>query len=75
MENVLSDVKEAWNKILIREKKCEIYFKTAKTEQIEHYLPAFNEMTYHESLLTRRFKELTGREMTNREVEKGFENV
>ena len=70
-------MKKAYNVLISREQKAEIFFKNEKVSQVtkEAWIPEFNTITECLSLLMRDYKKLQGINMTDTEVLTGFKDV
>ena len=71
----IGDLKEAYNLLLQREKKAEVFFKNDKVTQAKKdaWVPEFTKITELLSNLMRKHREITGSNMTDWEVLNGFE--
>lgn len=70
----LEELKKKYNKVLATEKKAEAFFDNPMEtmERKEKWLPRFIEITRDLSLMMKKYRELTGKEMTEDEVFEGF---
>jgi hypothetical protein len=70
----LEKLKKKYNELLATEKKAEAFFDNPmeSMERKEKWLPRFIEITRDLSLMMKKYRELTGKEMTEDEVFEGF---
>ena len=70
----LEDLKAAYNVLILREKKAEIFLENNNIPQItrDKWIPEFNKVTECLSMLMRDYKKITGQEMQDSEVLNGF---
>lgn len=70
----LEELKKKYNEVLATEKKAEAFFDNPleTMERKEKWLPRFIEITRELSLMMKKYRELTGKEMTEDEVFEGF---
>lgn len=71
----LEDLKKDYNEKLARNKNAEEYFKTHTVKECMKYLKLFNKVTADLGELIIKYKELTGKEMSRKEILGGFEEV
>lgn len=72
--NELKELKKKYNEILATEKKAEAFFDNPNKSMAEKekWLPKFNQIIVELSLMMKQYRELTGKEMTSKEVLEGF---
>ncbi|MFL0266822.1 hypothetical protein [Candidatus Clostridium radicumherbarum] len=70
----LEELKKKYNEVLAREKKAEEFFDDPKVsmESKEKWRPKFYEIVMELSGMMKEFRELSGEEMSESEVLKGF---
>ena len=68
----MSILKEEYNVLLKREKAAEHYFNTATGEQVDKWLPKYNEIVVGLSNLIIQVEKEDGRELTSEEILNGF---
>jgi hypothetical protein len=73
----LEALKKKYNEILASEKKAEAFFDNPmeSMERKEKWLSRFIEITRELSLMMKKYRELTGEEMTEDEVLEGFKVI
>lgn len=68
----LQNLQIKYNNLLLRQKKAENFINNATEKQLKIWIPAYQDIVKELGILVLEYKDLTGKDMTSKEILEGF---